>query len=276
MTIIDAQIHVWSPDTPRRPWPPGRAVYAHGPSLSAEEVLRVMDGAGVARAVLVPPSWIGDDNSDSLDAAHRYPDRFAVMGRFDPTAPNARDAIARWLEQRGMRGMRFTLHLPPWRAWLTDGTMDWFWPAAESARIPLMINVPGQTPAVAPIAEHHPRLRLIIDHMARAGGTKDDAAFADLDQLLALARFTNVAVKVSSAPSYSTEAYPFPGLHKHLRRIYDAFGARRMLWGTDYSRLPVPYEDAMRLFTDALDFLTREDREWIMGRAAAEWVDWPL
>ena len=41
MTIIDAQIHVWNADTPSRPWPPGRAAYAHGRSLSAEEVLRV-------------------------------------------------------------------------------------------------------------------------------------------------------------------------------------------------------------------------------------------
>ena len=94
--------------------------------------------------------------------------------------------------------------------------------------------------------------------------------------MLALARYPNVAVKVTAAPSYSTEAYPFRGLHAHLRRIYDAFGARRMLWGTDYSRLPVPYEDAILLFTEALEFMTAEDRDWIMGRATATWVGWPL
>lgn len=236
----------------------------------------MMDAAGVTRAVLVPPSWIGDDNADSLDAARRYPDRFAVMGRFDPGAPNARETLGRWLDQRGMRGIRLTLLRPPWRAQFADGTMDWFWPAAEAAGIPLMMSVPGQVATLAPIAERHPKLRLILDHLGRRGTEKDDAAFRDFDDVVALGRFSNVAAKVSALPCYTSEAYPFPGLHKHVRLVYDAFGARRMLWGTDYSRLPVPYEDCLRLFTEALDFLTPEDREWIVGRAAAQWVGWPL
>lgn len=276
MTIVDAQIHVWSADTPSRPWPAGRAQHAHGPSLGAEEVLRVMDAAGVARAVLVPPSWIGDDNGDSVDAARRYPDRFAVMGRFDPKTPDAAQRLAGWLEQPGMRGIRLTFHLDHWKAWLVDGSLDWFWAACEARQIPLMIHVPGQAPAVSPIAARHPRLRLIIDHLGRRSGTKDDAAFADLDDVLALARHPNAAVKVSALPCYSSEPYPFRPLHKHIRRVYEAFGARRMLWGTDYSRLPEPYIDAIRLFTEALDFLSEADRDWIMGRATASILRWPL
>ncbi len=276
MVVVDAQIHVWSPDVSTRPWPAGRTVHAHGPALAAEQVLRVMDDAGVARAVLVPPSWIGDDNTDSLEAARRWPDRFAVMGRFDPTAPDARERLQRWREQQGMLGVRLTFHLPLWSAWLTDGTLDWFWAEAERLELPLMIFVPGQAPAVGPIAARHPRLRLILDHLARRGGLKDEAAFADLDEVLALARHPSVAVKVSCLPSYSSEPYPFPGLARHLRRVYDAFGPRRMLWGTDYSRLPVPYRDAVRHVREGLDFLSAEDRAWVLGRACAEWVGWPL
>ncbi|HEU5323358.1 MAG TPA: amidohydrolase family protein [Methylomirabilota bacterium] len=274
MRIVDAQIHIWSADTPARPWPAGRAGHAHGPSLGADEVLRVMDGAGVARAVLVPPSWIGDDNSDSLAAARAHPDRFAVMGRFDPRAPDASARLARWREEPGMRGIRLTFHLPYWRAWLSDGSLDWFWAAAEEAGLPLMIFVPGQAGAVGPIAARHPRLKLILDHLARRGDLKDAAAFADLDEVLALAKYDNVAAKVSAMPCYSTESYPYRGLHGPLRRVYDAFGPRRMLWGTDYSRLPGPYADAVRLFTEALDFLSPTDREWIMGGATARWLEW--
>lgn len=276
MVIIDAQIHIWSADLPTRPWPPGQAAHAHGPSLSAEEVLRVMDREGVARTVLVPPSWIGDDNSDSLAAARAHPDRFAVMGRFDLRAPDAAARLERWLEQPGMRGIRLTFHRPPWKAWLADGSLDWFWAAAERAEIPLMVLVPGQVTVLGAIAARHPRLPLILDHLARRGGLKDDAAFADLDEVLALARYPNVAAKASALPCYSSERYPFPGLHTHIRGVYDAFGPRRILWGTDYSRLTVPYGEAVRLVTEALDFLSDDDRRWIMGRAAAEWLGWPL
>ena len=276
MTIIDAQIHVWSPDVSTRPWPPGSNARQHGPALSPEQVLRVMDDAGVDRAILVPPSWPGDDNTDSLEGARRWPDRFAVMGRFDLRAADASERLDRWRHQHGMLGIRLTFHLPRWSAWLTDGTLDWFWAAAERLALPLMIHVPGQAPAVGAIARRHPKLRLIIDHLARWSGSKDDAAWADLDQVLALGISPNVAVKVSALPCYTSEPYPYPGLDRHLRRVYDAFGPKRMLWGTDYSRLPVPYRDAVRHAREGIGFLTAEDREWILGGACAEWVGWKL
>src|SRR3989449_11512526 len=73
------------------------------------------------------------------------------------------------------------------------------------------------------------------------------------------------------SPSYSTESYPFRGLDTYLRRIHEAFGARRMLWGTDYTRLTVPYRDAVRHVREGMDFLSAGDREWVAGRACAEW-----
>jgi L-fuconolactonase len=33
------------------------------------------------RAVIVPPGWPGDRNDYGIEAAKRYPNRFAVMGR---------------------------------------------------------------------------------------------------------------------------------------------------------------------------------------------------
>ena len=42
-----------------------------------------MDAVGVDRAVIVPPTWAGDSNAWALDVAARYPNRFAVVGRFD-------------------------------------------------------------------------------------------------------------------------------------------------------------------------------------------------
>jgi hypothetical protein len=44
-------------------------------------------------------------------------------------------------------------------AWLSNGTADWFWPAAEKAGIPVMFLAPGNLPTFARIAERHPRRR---------------------------------------------------------------------------------------------------------------------
>src|SRR5437899_11631127 len=171
-----------------------------------------------------------------------------------------------------MRGMRFTVPRPPSSGWLADGSLDWFWAAAERVELPLMVSVPGQPGKIAGSPQRHPRLTFILDHMARPRGLKDDAAFADLDDLLALARHSNVAVKVSSIPSYATESYPFRGLDRYLQRIHEAFGARRMLLGTDYTRLPVPYRDGVRHAAEGMILLRAGDGEWAAARAAADSV----
>ena len=54
-----------------------------------------------------------------------------------------------------------------------------------------------------------------------------------MPELLALARFPNVAVKATGVPGYSSEGYPFRSMHAYLHQIYDAFGPERCYWGTD-------------------------------------------
>jgi predicted TIM-barrel fold metal-dependent hydrolase len=277
MLIADAQVHIWGADTPDRPWPPGRAAQAHKPyPVTRELVLEGMREAGVDRVVIVPPSWEGDRNDLALEAARLHPDRFAVMGRLPLEKPESRARLDSWKAQPGMLGLRFTFHTDLQRPWLTDGTADWLWPAAERAGLPVMIYPPGSIAAVDRIAERHPGLKLVIDHLAIGTTLRDAEAFAGVPELCGLARRPNVAVKASALPCYSTEAYPFPGLHGHIRRVYDAFGPRRMFWGTDWTRLTCPWRQAVTLFTEELPWLSAEDKAWIMGRAVCEWLDWPL
>lgn len=237
-------------------------------------ILEGMNEAGVDRAVLVPPSWEGDRNDIALLAAQNHPDRFAVMGRL-PIETENREAVRTWKAQPGMLGLRFTFHTPLQRPWLTDGTADWLWAAAEEASVPVMVFVPGSVGVVEQVAERHPTLRLVIDHLA-VWGKQDDEAFANLGQLLRLGRLQNVAVKATALPCYSSEAYPFPKLHKYVRQVYDAFGPRRMFWGTDWTRLPCTWREAVTLFTEELPWLSHDDKQWIMGRALCTWLDWEL
>ena len=58
-------------------------------------------------------------------------------------------------------------------------------------------------PLFRQIAERHPHLRLLIDHLGLVRSAKGDAAFVDLDTLLSLAKLPNVAVKATGAPGYS-------------------------------------------------------------------------
>src|SRR4029450_4641145 len=115
---------------------------------------------------------------------------------------------------------------PHHQTWLTDGPMDWLWPAAERAGLPVALLGASLLQVVGPIAERHPGLKLILDPPG-----SPDAAWTPLPALVAAAKFPNVALKATGAPSYSTEAYPYRDIHGHIRKLYDAFGPARMFWG---------------------------------------------
>ncbi len=276
MLIADAQVHIWAADSPERPWPKRHKPHREVP-LGKDELLREMDAAGVDRVVLVPPSWEGERNDLALAAAKAHPQRFAVMGRIDPEASGAREAVAAWRSQPGALGLRFTFHRPGLSEQLTEGRADWVWAAAEKHGIPVMVLVPHKMmPLIDAIAGRHPGLKLVMDHLGLPSSTAGEDPFRDLDQLLALAKRPNVAAKASALPCFARDAYPYRSVHPHLKRVYDAFGPRRVFWGTDMSRLPCTYRQAVTMFTEEVLWLTAGDKEWIMGRGLCEWLGWRL
>ena len=186
------------------------------------------------------------------------------MGR----RPAAARSLSDWRDQPGMLGLRITPNTAEARASFDDPA-GWVWDEAERAGLPVMVSPSGLLPQVDRIAGHHPELKLVIDHLALLRA-KDNAAFDDLPKLLRLARLANVAVKASALPAYSSHDYPYYNLHPYLRRVFDAFGPRRMFWGTDLTRLPCTYRQAITLFTEELPWLSAADQEWVMGRAVCD------
>lgn len=276
MFIADAQVHIWAPNTPERPWAPGNM--HRDPPLDAPELLREMDAAGVMRAILVPPSIDADRNDLALAAAQQFPDRFAVMGRLNPDLPDARAQVAAWRSsQPGMLGLRYSFNRPHMIAALAEGTLDWLWKEAEQARLPVMMLIETEmAPSIGRIAARHPALRIVLDHLGLTQGKCDDEAFAGHDAVLALAKLPNVAIKASALPCHTKDVYPYRKLHPHLKRVYDAFGPQRIFWGTDLSRLPCSYQQAISMFTEEIPWLSAADKAWIMGRGLCEWLDWPV
>lgn len=276
MEIVDCQVHVWPAERPDRMFLRDGQGRERAP-YTCEQLLADMDRAGVARAVLVPPSIEGDRNDYALDAAQRHPDRFAVMGRFPLLTAKGRNLLEGWRRQPGMLGVRLTFHRDHDRPYLTDGTADWFWPEAERHGVPVMVHAPERLPEIGEIAARHPGLTLIVDHMGFARATRDDRTIEAAERMAALARHPNVFVKVSALPCFSSAPYPFRNLAAALRRVIEAFGPRRSFWGSDITRVPksCSYRQTVTHVTETLDFLSADDLTWIMGRALAECLRWP-
>jgi predicted TIM-barrel fold metal-dependent hydrolase len=271
--IVDAQVHLWKADAPELPWvrPPPQMPEP----FTIEKAVALMDEAGVDRVVIVTPALLGHNNSYSLEAAKRYPGRFAVMGRIEQNNPQAAALLPKWKEQPGMLGVRVSF-LGATAAWLNDGTADWIWPAAEKAGLPIMFLTTVNSAYFGRVAERHPRLTLIADHMGVSGDAvkagKRDEAFA---QTLALAKFPNVSVKLSAIGNFSDEPFPFRDATPYIRRLVDAFGPQRCYWGTDITNsfAKATWRQRITQFEE-FPFLTEQDKDWIMGRAIRARLGW--
>ena len=272
MLIVDSQIHIWQNG---KMSPHHRQI----PTYSIEDALAEMASAGVDCAVIHPPSSLGESvNEYAVEAVRRHPDKFCILGHFDLQSPDREKIVAHWRERPGMLGFRYTFNEPHQKSWWTDGSLDWFWAACEKERLNVGLLASGEKlAAFRSIAECHPGLRMHIDHIGRGGGRadkKDDAAYADLADMLKLAKLPNVAVKLSGAPSTSTQSYPYRNIHKYLQQIVETFGPDRCFWGTDITRMPCSYRQCVTMFTEEMPWLRGRDLERVMGAAIVDWLGW--
>lgn len=273
--IVDAQVHIWQADAPDHPWVPGSKAQMPEP-FTIEKLVAAMDEVGVDRAVIVPPSWVGDRIDYALEAAKRYPHRLGVMGRLPLKIRMTAEELAGWKAQPGVLGIRLTF-LGPAAGMLTDGTADWLWPAAEKAGVPIMFLTAGTLPLFGTIAERHPKLTLIIDHMGISSQVVAQKKVPEaVDAAAALAKYPNVSIKLSAAPAYSSEPYPFNDMNGHIKRLFDAYGPQRSYWGSDVTQgfAKASYKERIAHFLQELKFLSEEDKDWVMGRAILARLNW--
>jgi L-fuconolactonase len=294
--------------------------------LMTEVTLAYMRAVGVDRAVLHPIS--------SLEwgeyAAARLPCRFSLVVGALVASPDSTmalrgsggsvpiESIDDWISERkrtpGTVGIR-----------LGRPTVEQFDPALKACvreGLPIFVLPPSKLPdpreyggdftQVEAIARQYPDLTVVIDHLGlpQWPATLESPPFRSLPGLLELAKYPNVAIKFAGAHSMSQHPYPFDDLRPHLRRIVDAFGAQRLMWGTDISRFyerigfakfpargiegesayvdgiapelnpdypyVVPHTYAQALFhLQHSDLLSAEEKEWVFGRSAQELLGWP-
>jgi predicted TIM-barrel fold metal-dependent hydrolase len=284
MFIVDSQVHIWKDETPDRPWLKGARermkLNGHrAEAFSYQECIKLMDEAGVNRALILPPSWEGDRIDYAVEACEKHPDRFGIMARVPQNKPEESKAwLKDWKSIPGMKGTRLTFHRPQDRNWMIDGTCDWYWPFAEEHGIPTMVHAPVWKAELGQIAKRHPGLKIIIDHMGIMARCVDDAIGYWAEETSDLAEYPNIYVKVSALPGYSTQPFPNLNIEKYVRAMVDKMGAERCFWGTDITRLMdhgLTYKDTIEQFTKHFTSLKPAELEQIMGLGISKCLNWP-
>jgi predicted TIM-barrel fold metal-dependent hydrolase len=271
--VIDPHVHVWKND-PRYPWPKEVKDPPKEDALP-ETLLRLMAASGVEKTVLVHPIHYRWDCRYVGDVLKASPGPFMGVCRVNPEADSAADDLTRWVREYGFHGVRLSPAASAAGDWINDRPrMDRLLGRAAELRVPLcVLCATARLPDVARTVERHrDDLDVCIDHMADCPLGRPD----ELQKLLALARFPRVFVKVSHLWSLSRERYPYRDTHEQVQRVYDAFGPRRIMWGSDWPLVEryCGYARALALYRDEIGFFTAEDRRWVLGGTALRL--WPF
>lgn len=268
--MIDSHVHVWKTD-PRYPYAKDRK--APPQDFTAEMLLSLMAANGVARTVIVQVIHYRWDNRYLADVLRQYPDKFQGICRVNPEDPAAPENLARLTTDEGFRGVRLSPSDKADGDWIRGSLMKPLWRQAADLKVPMTIlAAPSRMPDLIPWIEQNPELTVVIDHMADSPLNHPD----ELNKLLALARYPQVYVKISHMWSLSQQSYPYPDAAQQVKQVFDAFGAQRLMWGTDWPIClnKLSYAQAVALYRDHLAWLTPKDREQILYKTVQQ--IWPF
>ncbi|MFN7995592.1 MAG: amidohydrolase family protein [Bryobacteraceae bacterium] len=260
--IIDPHVHVWVNDL-RYPWaaetksPPRR-------DATPEMLLKLMKANGVERTVIVQFIGYRWDNSYALAALQKYPQYFRGVARVNPLDPAAPDHLSALIGQ-GFQGVRLSPFNDPADDWIRGPLMPALWQRADQLHVPMQIlSTTARMPDIGRLAERYPDLTVIIDHMASCPPNAPE----ELAKLLALARYPKVFVKISHTWDVSKQPYPYFDAQENVKRLYDTYGPKRLMWGTDWPMVEerASYRQALSVVRDDMKFLNEEDKSWILSR----------
>ncbi len=260
MNWIDAHAHVWSPDTGA--YPRSGPLAAIRPlSFTPEELLKIARANEVSRIVLVQMSFYRQDHRFLIESMERYPGVFSGIGWVDPEAPDPAGSM-RLLAARGVRGFR--LFGGASAGGLETEGMRAMWRCAADNGLALcpLVN-PGALGDLAAMCAAYKNVTVVIDHLARVG-MAEPASDEAIGALCAMARYRRVYVKVSAFYALGRKLPPYDDLAPMIRRVTDAFGPERLMWGSDspfQAQEPHTYRASIELVGERLTGADRQRAE---------------
>ena len=269
--IVDSHVHVWKKDA-RFPWAPETAKPPEQ-DATAETLLRLMKANGVDKTVIIQVIYYRWDNRYLASVLKAYPQYFRGVARVNPEDPAAPDHLSRLTREEGFHGVRLSPAANASGDWIRGPLMPPLWKRCQDLKVPMTVLIPvTRAPDVALLAERFPDLTVVVDHMADCPLNQPK----ELEKLLALRRFPKLYVKISHSWSLSSQPYPYLDSQRQIKTLYDTFGPRRLMAGTDWPLVEkyCTYAQAIDIARNKISFFNAEDKRWICGLTAQQ--VWPF
>lgn len=278
---IDAHLHVWDPERAEYSW--------LGPDLSPidrtvgfGEIASTLASLEVDGVVLVQAADNLADTQVMLDTAARHPQVVGVVAWAPLDEP---DRLAAQLDilraEPLVCGIRNLFHAHP-REWATSPSVDRGIGRVAAADLPLdfVTSSPEALRDLPGIAERHPGLRLVVDHLGKPpiGGADDERRewrrllAAAAANPLTYAKLSGLYAGVGPLDSWTED-----GVRPFVEDALDVFGPDRLMWGSDWpiAVLAGGYERVRQAFEGLLAPLSVGERAAILGGTAERFYGLP-
>jgi len=270
MNLIDSHLHAIASDTvkyPKNPIGGHQSEWSQKRPVDAEGVIKALDGAGIAKAVVVQASTMyGHDNRYVVDAVRAYPERLVGVYSIDALAADAVTQIDHW-EAQGLHGFRlFTTGttMPGQSDWLGHTDSYPAWAHAEKKRIPVCLQMTMQgLPTLCTLLEHFPKARVLLDHCARPD-LDDGAPYKAAQALFDMAQFDGVHLKLTNR-TLAAAAQGQSNPTAFLEKLVSTFGAERIAWGSNFPAAEGSLNELVATARDVLSSLPKQQQAMIFG-----------
>ena len=230
---IDAHQHFWRMTRGDYAWltPALGAIYR---DFDPDDLAPHLAAHGIAASILVQAAPTDDETGFLLDLADKTAFVAGVVGWTEFAAPDAATAIA------GLAAHPLLVGLRPMVQDIADD--DWLARPRLAPAFDAMIAhqlvfdallKPRHLRRLIAVLERHPQLRVVIDHAAKPaiGG---DASTAWRSDIAAVARFPQVACKLSGLVTEAHANWTVDDLRPYAEHLLSCFGAERLIWGSDW------------------------------------------
>jgi predicted TIM-barrel fold metal-dependent hydrolase len=260
--VIESHVHLFDPErVPYAPLGPYKP-----PAYPLEAHVKLVQAAGLTHSVVVHPEPYQDDHRylEYAFAHEPSPGYFKGTCLFDPIREDTPDRIRALMNRWPKRLIAMRIHEvskqteatgPIRNRDMKDPRMLACWRAIHSMGLGIQMHfIPSQAPNIRALAEKFPDMLIILDHMGRPADGPD----AEYAQVLKLSELPKVIMKFSGWDAYKGD------LSQLTRRIYDAYGPDRMIWGSLGNTIDAYRKQATR-FDQLLAFASPQDRDKIRG-----------
>jgi predicted TIM-barrel fold metal-dependent hydrolase len=265
--IIDTHVHLFAPDEVRFPYHP-KAPYRPAHPAPVEEFLSCMDAAGIDAAVLVHPAPYQDDHRYVLHCLDQAPERLRGTCLFDPASPSSPRRMEELVREHpsivALRLHAYRDAIPPFGS----PEISSLWTKAGDLGLIVQLHFsPRYALDFGRLIADFPDVPVLLDHLGRPGqGTAEE-----YEEVLQLARFERVYVKLSGVDYVSKEAFPHVDTRPVVRRVVEAFGSDRIVWGSCYAGglSAEAYARTPTVVDALLDSCSEVERDGVRGETAS-------